>query len=109
MSKITPTRGKIFSTNISQLDYILKEGGIKIPNNKDGVSILIKGPAGAGKSTLALLLAARCAAEGGPCLYCALEQNEDSIIRLANSMIEDEEFEKFQWLQEEEDVPDKIF
>lgn len=107
MSKNGITPGNIFATNISQLDYILKEGGIKIPNNKDGVSILIKGPAGAGKSTLALLLAAKCAKEGGPSLYCALEQNEDSIIRLANSMIEDEELGMFQWILEEDEAPDK--
>lgn len=105
MNNIAP--GNIFSTEISQLDYLLKEGGIKIPNNKDGVSILIKGLAGAGKSTLALLLAAKCAKDGGPCLYCALEQNEDSIIRLANSMIDDEEMEGIQWVKEDDDVPDK--
>jgi len=99
--------GNIFATNISQLDYILKEGGIKIPNNKDGVSVLLKGPAGAGKSTLALLLAVRCATDGGPSIYCALEQNEDSIISLANSMLDDEETKEIQWLKEEDDAPDK--
>lgn len=107
MNRIGTTPGNIFSTNISQLDYLLKEGGIRIPKNKDGVSILIKGSAGAGKSTLALLLAARCAKEGGPSLYCALEQNEDSIIQLANSMIEDEELSGLNWLQEEDAPPDK--
>ena len=75
VERTVKSSGRIFETKISQLDALLKEGGIVVPDNPDGVSILLKGSAGAGKSTLALLLAVKCARDGGPCLYCALERD----------------------------------
>lgn len=91
-------KSRVFETKISQLDALLKDGGIVIPENADGISILIKGRAGAGKSTLALLLAAKCAKDGGRVLYCALEQSDYSLKRLAKSLDVDEK--GWQWLQE---------
>jgi KaiC/GvpD/RAD55 family RecA-like ATPase len=96
---------KVFETKISQLDALLKDGGIVIPENVDGISILIKGPAGAGKSTLALLLAAKCAKDGGPVLYCALEQSDYSLKRLAKSLDVDEK--GWHWLQEGDRMPNR--
>lgn len=96
---------KVFETKISQLDALLKDGGIVIPENADGISILIKGPAGAGKSTLALLLAAKCAKDGGPVLYCALEQSDYSLKRLAKSLDVDEK--GWQWVQENDKIPNQ--
>ncbi|HLO15017.1 MAG TPA: ATPase domain-containing protein [Anaerolineales bacterium] len=98
-------RTRVFETKISQLDALLKDGGIVIPENADGISILIKGPAGAGKSTLALLLATKCAKDGGPVLYCALEQSDYSLKRLAKSLDMDEK--GWQWLQENDKIPNK--
>jgi KaiC/GvpD/RAD55 family RecA-like ATPase len=89
---------RVFETKISHLDALLKEGGIVIPENADGVSIFLKGPAGAGKSTLALLLAAKCARDGGAALYCALEQSDYSLKRLAKSL--DVDTQGWQWLEE---------
>ena len=96
-------RSEIFQTEISQLDALLKEGGIVVPDKQDGISILLKGSAGAGKSTLALLLAAKCAKDGGPCLYCALEQSDYSLKRLARSLNVDEE--GWCWLSESDEPP----
>lgn len=100
-------KSRVFETKISQLDALLKDGGIVIPDNPDnpsGISILVKGPAGAGKSTLALLLAAKCAKDGGASLYCALEQSGYSIKRLARSLNVDET--GWRWLDEDGDPPD---
>lgn len=96
---------RVFETKISHLDALLKDGGIVIPENADGISILIKGPAGAGKSTLALLLAAKCAKDGGPSFYCALEQSDYSIKRLARSL--DVNQKGWQWLQENDKMSSK--
>ena len=97
--------GRVFVTEISKLDALLKDGGIIIPeNSENGVYVLLKGPAGAGKSTLALLLAAKCARDGGPVLYCALEQSGYSLQRLSRSLNIDEK--KWVWVEEDEPVPD---
>src|SRR3972149_3124556 len=101
----SPIKEHVFGTEISQLDALLKVGGIVIPDDPAGTSVLIKGPAGAGKSTLALLLAAKCAQDGGASLYCALEQSGYSLKRLADSLNIDED--EWRWLEEDQKSPEK--
>jgi KaiC/GvpD/RAD55 family RecA-like ATPase len=92
-------RSIVFKTGIPGLDDLLKDGGIIIPkDNKDGVSILITGQAGAGKSTLALLLAVQAARQGGGCVYVALEQSSYSLRHLARSFRIQED--GWKWLDE---------
>lgn len=98
-------KSRVFSTKISQLDALLKDGGIVIPDDPAGVSVLIKGPAGAGKSTLALLMATRCAQDGGASFYCTLEQSPYSLKRLANSLNVDEN--GWRWMEEDAKIPEK--
>lgn len=62
-----------FRTKVSRLDDLLC-GGFWIPRGR-GTSVLIAGHPGAGKSTLALLLATEWAKQGKVSLYCALEQD----------------------------------
>jgi len=96
---------KVFGTGNSQLDALLKDGGIVIPDDPAGVTMLVKGPAGAGKSTLALLLATKCARDGGASIYCSLEQSGFSLNRLAQSL--NIKVEGWQWLEEDDLSIDK--
>src|SRR5574341_1877431 len=95
----------VFGTGNQQLDDLLKDGGIFIPDNPTGISVLLKGPAGAGKTTLALLLAAKCAKDGGPSLYCALEQSADSLRGLCLSLNVDTR--GWDWLDEKSERQEK--
>ena len=101
------TRTRVFETNISLLDALLKDGGIVLPDNPDnpGISVLLKGPAGAGKSTLSMLMAAKCAQDGGPALYCALEQSGYSLKRLSRCLDVDES--GWHWTEEVEPEPEE--
>lgn len=107
MLENSATRTHVFETNISQLDALLKDGGIVIPDNPDspGVSVLIKGQAGAGKSTLSMLMAAKCAQDGGPALYCALEQSGYSLKRLSRCLDVDQS--GWHWTEEVKPEPEE--
>jgi KaiC/GvpD/RAD55 family RecA-like ATPase len=73
---ITNTYG--FSTGIPGLDYLL-QGKLLVP--VEGGSLLIAGPPGTGKSTIAALLAFEVALLGGVSIYAAVETDADIGLR----------------------------
>jgi circadian clock protein KaiC len=69
------------STGIERLDNMLGGQGYY-----RGSTILISGTAGAGKSSFAAQLAHASAQRGEPCLYVALEESEQQIVRNMRSI-----------------------
>jgi circadian clock protein KaiC len=68
------------STGVARLDTMLGEGYYR------GSSILLSGTAGSGKSSLAAHFAAATCRRGERCLYFALEESADQIIRNMRSI-----------------------
>jgi circadian clock protein KaiC len=71
-----PASRERVSTGIPRLDTMLGGRGLY-----RGSSTLISGTAGTGKSTLAALVAAASCERGEPCLYFALEESPQQIVR----------------------------
>jgi circadian clock protein KaiC len=72
---------KRISSGIKQLDTMLNEKGFYC-----GSSILVSGPAGIGKSSIAAAFANGVCERGEKCLYFAFEESIDQIIRNMNSI-----------------------
>lgn len=76
-----PVSSKRISSGVPTLDEMLGGKGYFV-----GTSVLISGPPGSGKTSLAAAFAERICRDGGRCLYWSSEESEDQIVRNMGSI-----------------------
>lgn len=78
---VYPVSMKRISTGVPSLDEMLGGKGYFI-----GSSVLISGPPGSGKTSLAISFADRVCSDGGRCLYWSSEESPDQMVRNMRSI-----------------------